>query len=148
MILDCIRFVGTCIVRIFDYLFYCVYKCIKASGNFRGQEEGMSVVFFLATIILPHIINLQIIFRKLGIIGNLNITIGNLNITEDDVLLIFSVVFSIVVYYIVDNIYVEKERLTEVLETFKEKRILVMFLHEFGWSICSFGLGFMIGMFF
>lgn len=148
MILDCIRFVGACIVRIFDYLFYCVYKSTKASGNFRGQEENMSVVFFLTTIILPHIINLQIIFRKLGIIENLNIAIGNLNITEDDVLLVFSIVFSIIIYYIVYNIYVEKERLTEILETFKEKRILVMYLHEFGWSICSFGLGFMIGMLF
>ena len=80
----------------------------------------MSVVFFLTTIILPHIINLQIIFRKLGIIENLNIAIGNLNITEDDVLLVFSIVFSIIIYYIVYNIYVEKERLTEIKERMNE----------------------------
>ena len=103
---------------------------------------------FLGVVAASRMTNFRLEQLEEGIIGNLNITIGNLNITEDDVLLIFSVVFSIVVYYIVDNIYVEKERLTEVLETFKEKRILVMFLHEFGWSICSFGLGFMIVMFF
>ena len=126
MILDCIRFVGACIVRIFDYLFYCVYKSTKASGNFRGKEEDYAVGAFAVTILIPIFGNIMLVLWKLDLFNSMDLH-------ENVPLIISYVVFFAICYFGVEKIYFDEGRYIEIIKRFREKRVIIWYLSVLGW---------------